>query len=76
MSPDLRFWSGASDVGWGAHLDRQIALDLWDALQEALSINARELLDVRLGLYQSRSSLQGRKVAVFCDNTTAVASLR
>ena len=39
-------------------------------------MNARELLDVRLGLYQSRSSLQGRKVAVFCDNTTAVASLR
>ena len=71
----LHFWSDASDVGWGALLDRQFASGLWDAQQEALSINARELLDVRLGLYQSRSSLQGRKVAVFCDNTTAVASL-
>ena len=76
VSPDLHFWSDASDVGWGAHLDRQIALGLWDAQQAALSINARELLDVRLGLYQSRSSLQGRTVAVFCDNTTAVAYLR
>ena len=74
VSPDLRFWSDASDVGWGVLLDRQIASGLWDAQQETLSINARELLDVRLGL--SRSSLQGRKVAVFCDNTTAVASLR
>ena len=25
VSPDLHFWSAASDVGWGAHLDRQIA---------------------------------------------------
>ena len=76
VSPDLHFWSDASDVGWGAHLDRQITSGLWDAQQAVLSINARELLDVRLGLYQSRSSLQGRTVAVFCDNTTAVAYLR
>ena len=76
VSPDLHFWSDASDVGWGAHLDRQIASGLWDAQQAALSINARELLDVQLGLYQFRSSLQGRTVAVFCDNTTAVAYLR
>ena len=62
--------------GWGAHLDCQVASGLWDAQQAALSINARELLDVRLGLYQARSSLQGRTVAVFCDNTTAVAYLR
>ena len=75
VSPDLHFWSDASDAGWGAHLDRQIASGLWDAQQAALSINARALLDVRLGLYQSRSSLQGRTVAVFCDNTTAVAYL-
>ena len=73
MSPDLHFWSDASDVGWGAHLDRQIASGLWDAHQAALSINARELLAVQLGLYQFRSALQGgRTVAVFCDNTTAV----
>ena len=46
VSPYLHFWSDASDVGWGAHLDRQIASGLWDAQQAALSINARELLDV------------------------------
>ena len=76
VSPDLHFWSDASDVGWGAHLDRQVASGLWDLHQAALSINARELLAVQLGLRQFQSSLQGRTVAVFCDNTTAVAYLR
>ena len=76
MSPDLHFWSDASDVGWGAHLDHQVASGLWDSHQAALSINARELLAVQLGLRQFQSSLRGRTVAVFCDNTTAVAYLR
>ena len=76
VSPDLPFWSDASDVGWGAHLDRQIASGLWDAHQVALSINARELLAVTLGLRQFQSFLGGRTVTVFCDNATAVASLR
>ena len=76
VSPDLHFWSDASDVGWGAHLDRQVVSGLWDAHQAALSINARELLAVKLGLHQFQSSLRGRTVAVFCDHTTAVAYLR
>ena len=76
VSPDLHFWSDASDVGWGAHLDRQVASGLWDSSQAALSINARELLAVHLGLHQFQSSLRGMTVAVFCDNTTAVAYLR
>ena len=36
----------------------------------------QELLAVNLGLHQFQSSLRGRTVAVFCDNTTAVAYLR
>ena len=75
VPPDLHFWSDASDVGWGAHLDCQVASGLWDTQQATLSINARELLAVQLGLFQFRSALQGRTVAVFCDNTTAVAYL-
>ena len=50
VSPDLHFWSDASDVGWGAHLDYQVASGRWDAGQAALSINARELLAVQLGI--------------------------
>ena len=76
VSPDLHFWSDALDVGWGAHLDRQISSGLWAAHQAALSINARELLAVNLGLHQFQSSLQGSTGDVFCDSTTAVAYLR
>ena len=73
VSPDLHFWSDAPDVGWGAHLDCQVASGQWDPHQAALSITARELLAVQLGLFQFQSALQGRTVAVFCDYTTAVA---
>ena len=76
VSPDLNFWSDASEVGWGAHLDCQVASGLWDPQQTALSINARELLAVQLGLFQFRSALRGRTVAVFCVNTTALTYLR
>ena len=62
--------------GVGCPLDRRVASGLWDAQQAALSINARELLAVHMGLYQFRSALQGRTVAIFCDSTTAVAYLR
>ena len=30
VSPDLHFWSDTSAVGWGAHLDCQVASGLWD----------------------------------------------
>ena len=43
--------------------------------QTVLSINAGELFAIQLGLFQFRSALQGRTVAVFCDYTTAVTSL-
>ena len=68
VSPDLHFWSDTLAVGWGAHLDCQVASGLWDPQQPALSINAGELLAIQLELFQFRSALQGRTVAVFCDN--------
>ena len=37
VSPDLHIWSDASEVGWGAHLDCQVASGLWDPKQTALS---------------------------------------
>ena len=76
VSPDLDFWSDASDVGWGAHLGSLTASGLWDAEQATLSINARELLAFREGLFHFRSSLVEKNVAVFCDNSTAVSYLR
>ena len=76
ISPDLDFWSDASDVGWGAHLGSLTASSLWDQDQTALSINARELLAVQEGLLHFLPSLVGKAVSIFCDNSTAVSYLR
>ena len=76
VSPDLDFWSDASDVGWGAHLGDRVASGLWARSEALLPINARELLAVRHGLLHFQSFLSGATVAVFCDNVTAVAYLR
>ena len=76
VSPDLDFWSDASDVGWGAHLGSLTASGLWDTEHAALSINARELLAIKEGLLHFSSSLVEKNVAVFCDNSTAVSYLR
>ena len=70
VSPDLDFWSDASDLGWGAHLSSLTASGLWDPDQASLSINARELLAIREGLLHFRSSLVGKNVSVACDNST------
>ena len=75
VSPDLDFWSDASDVGWGAHLGDRVVSGLWDQSEALLPVNARELLAVRHGLLHFQSFLSGTTVAVFCDNVTAVAYL-
>ena len=64
VSPDLNFWSDASDVGWGAHLGLLTASGLWSQEESQLSINARELLAVRRGLLHFQSSLVGKIVSV------------
>ena len=76
VSPDLDFWSDASAVGWGAHLGHHTTSGLWSRDEVPLSINAKELLAVRRGLLHFQSSLVGKTVSVFCDNSTAVAYLR
>ena len=75
VSPDLDFWSDALDIGWGAHLGHHITSGLWSEDEVLLSINARELLAMRRGLLHFQSSLVGKTVAVFCDNSMAVAYL-
>ena len=76
VSPDLDFWSDASDFGWGAHLGLLTASGLWSLEESLLSINAREILAVRRGLLHFQSSLVGRTISVYCDNSTAVSYLR
>ena len=76
LSLDLDFWSDASDVSWGAHLGPEVASGLWPPKEASLSINARELLAVERGLLHFRSSVSHSTVAVFADNSMAMAYLR
>ena len=76
VSPQLELWSDASDVGWGAHLDKQVASGLWAPEDVELSINARELLAIERALRWFAPHLAGSSVAVFADNSTAVLYLR
>ena len=76
VSPQLELWSDASDVGWGAHLDEQVASGLWALEDVELSINARELLVIERALRWFAPHLAGSSVAVFADNSTAISYLR
>ena len=76
VSPQLELWSDASDVGWVAHLDEQVASCLWALEDVERSINARELLAIERALKWFAPLLAGSSVAVFADNSTAVSYLR
>ena len=76
VSPQLDLWSDASDVGWGAHLGYDLASGLWAPADLEMSINTRELLAIERALEFFAPLLQNSSVAVFADNSTAVAYLR
>ena len=76
VSPNLDFWSDASDVGWGTHLGDDTASGLWSPEEAVLSINAKELLALERGLLQFAPLISGSTVAIFVNNSTAVAYLR
>ena len=76
VSLDLDFWSDTSDVGWGAHLGPEVVSGLWFPDEVGVSINAWEFLSVEKGLFHFQSSLRGSTMAIYVDNSTAVAYLR
>ena len=76
MFPNLDFWPDALDVGWGAHLGDDVVSGCWSPQDADLSVNARELLAVERGLHHFAPQVVELIVAVFVDNSTAVAYLR
>ena len=76
VSPQLDLWSDASDVGWGAHLGEQVVSGLWSPEERLSSINHRELLAVFYALQHFLPLVRNTSVAVFADNTTALAYLK
>ena len=74
-SPDLCLYTDASEVGWGASLLQDSTSGLWNDYEKLLHINVLELRAIRLGLCHFVEIVQGAVVAVFSDNTTALAYL-
>ena len=73
---DHRFWSDATDQGWGAHVGDQFVSGRWSQEEIEMSINLRELRAIRLGLQHFQCQLAESSVGVFADNTTALAYVR
>ena len=74
--PDLFLFTDASDIGWGASLGEDHLSGSWSPLSSRFSINHRELLAVLFATHGFLPSLRGRVVAVFSNNTTALAYLK
>ena len=74
--PDLFLYSDASDAGWGAALGDLHLSGLWSPLCSTFSVNHRELLAVLYAVQGFLPSLQGHVVALYSDNSTALAYLR
>ena len=73
--PDLILYTDASDTGWGASLGSAHLSGLWSQTCCQSSINHHELLAVFLALDGLSQLLRHRSVALFTDNTTALAYL-
>ena len=71
--PDLFLFSDASDQGWGAALGDLHLSGLWSPLCLRFSINQRELLAILYAVQGFLHRLWGRLVAVYSDNSTALA---
>ena len=75
--PDLCLFSDASDQGWGAALGDLHLSGLWSPLCSRFSVNQRrELLAILFAVQGFLPHLRGQTVAVYSDNSTALAYLR
>ena len=74
--PDLFLHSDASNQGWGAALGDFHLSGLWSSLCSSFSINQRELLAILYAVQGFLPYLRGRVVALYSDNSTALAYLR
>ena len=59
--------------GWGAVLEELTTGGAWDAEQQDLHINVKEMMAIYYALRSFVTRIQHQHVRVLCDNTTAVA---
>ena len=74
--PALLLFTDASEVGWGVSLRDDHMSSSWYKVSLTFSINHWELLAVLLAVHGFLHLLTNQSVALFSDNTTALAYLR
>ena len=72
-SPDLQLFSDASREGWGAVVDKHHLSGKWSPQDLTNHINFLELKAIWLALQAVESLVRGKVIAVFSDNSTALA---
>ena len=72
-SPDLRLFSDASREGWGATVEGLHLSGKWSSSDRKFHINTLEFKAIWLALKEIPHLVQGKTVAVFGDNTTALS---
>ncbi|XP_064109710.1 uncharacterized protein LOC135217671 [Macrobrachium nipponense] len=75
-NPELEFYANTSDSGWGALLGKEKTSGIWTEQERGLHINIKKLKAIFLGLQSFTPLVEGKKVAVFSDNTTALSYIR
>ena len=66
----------ASTVGWGCRIGKQLSRGLWSEKEKTLHINVLEIKAILNAIQQNAHLLKGREIALYGDNTTALAYIR
>lgn len=69
----MKIYSDASDTGWGATNCLDSIFRFWDSEQRSFSINYRELLASKFGLYKLAHKTNNCQILLRIDNTTAIS---
>ena len=75
-NPDLRLYSDASREGWGATIEGLHLSGKWSQTEKRSHINTLELRAIWLALKEVLPLVKDKIVAVFGDNTTALAYIQ
>ena len=74
--PMISMETDASIVGWGCRVGLSLSQGLWTLQERNLHINVLELRAIYRALSQNTPLLRGKVVALYGDNTTALAYIR
>ena len=72
----MQIFTGASEEGWGTHLNERIARGTWSIPKSKLHINHLEVKAVFLALKEFQDLCSNNIVLVATDNTTVVAYIK